>query len=120
VGTDNGVYIRRELVLPPLWAGTGRGFMSRVEIEMEVGGGFSPGAISLDWSDDGGITFRTPARTLQTGAYPETRKRVFTTRLGSFRQRVLRITTAGFATFYAVDADIHLETTPGAASGAAS
>jgi len=35
---------------------------------------------------------------------------VFTTRLGSFRQRTFRITTRGAATLWAVDADV----TPGA------
>jgi hypothetical protein len=36
----------------------------------------------------------------------QTRKRVFTTRLGSFHQRVLRLTRQGSLTLYAVDADI--------------
>jgi hypothetical protein len=34
------------------------------------------------------------------------RQRVFTTRLGSFRQRVFRLTLSGAATIYAVDAEI--------------
>jgi len=102
---DAGVTVIRQAVLPPLWAKTRRAFCSRIEIEMEVGGTSVAGPVSLDWSDDGSRTWK-PARTLQTGATGETRKRVFTTRLGSFRQRTFRMTTHGLTRLYAADADI--------------
>jgi hypothetical protein len=103
--TDNGTPIFRQATLPPLYAQTRRAFCSRVEIEMEVGGTYPPGNVTLDWSDDGGITW-TGSRTMSGGAAPELRKRVYTTRLGSFRQRVFRISSYGRATLYACDADI--------------
>ena len=103
--TDAGVTVIRQAVLPPLWAKTRRAFCSRIEIEMEVGGPSVAGPVSLDWSDDGSRTWK-PARTLATGIIGDTRKRVFTTRLGSFRQRTFRLTTHGLTRFYAADADI--------------
>ena len=102
---DAGVTVIRQAVLPPLWAKTRRAFCSRIEIEMEVGGASVAGPVTLDWSDDGSRTWK-PARTLATGATGETRKRVFTTRLGSFRQRTHRITVHGLCRLYAADADI--------------
>ena len=105
VGTDNGVAIARSVVLPPIVSHGPRAFMSRLEIEMEAGTVGAPGAVTLDWSDDGGITFLAP-RTLSTGAVGAYRTRVATTRLGSFRQRVLRIKSSGRVTIYGVDADM--------------
>ena len=103
--TDAGIAVIRQATLPPLWASTRRAFCARVEIEMEVGGANTPGDVLLDWSDDGSRTWK-PARTLSAGAPSELRHRVFTTRLGSFRQRTFRMTTHGLSRFYAVDADI--------------
>jgi hypothetical protein len=87
LATDDGVVVPRLAVMPPMWAGTNRAFCNRVEIEMEVGGALSPGNVLLEWSDDGGITW-TGSRTMSAGTAGQLRKRVFTTRLGSFHQRV--------------------------------
>jgi hypothetical protein len=109
---DAGVAVIRQATLPPLVVSSVRGaraFCSRVEVEMEVGGTQTPGPVLLAWSDDGGRTFNA-GRTMSAGASGDYRHRVFTTRLGSFRQRVFRLTTHGLTRFYAVDADI----TPGA------
>jgi hypothetical protein len=95
----------RQTTLPTIWAGTNRAFCHRVEIEMEAGGPNSPGPVLLEWSDDGARTW-SAARTLFSGNQSDTRHRVYTTRLGSFRQRTFRITINGSATLYAVDADI--------------
>lgn len=107
VGTDAGATIFRNFECPPLWADTRRAFMSRVEIEMEVGDPrlATDGEVILEWSDDGGWTF-TQSRIMSAGPAGQRRKRVFTTRLGSFRQRVFRVTGYGFMTVYAIDADI--------------
>jgi hypothetical protein len=105
---DNGVLIMRQAILPPDWAGTRRAFCSRLEVEMESGGDLSPGDVTLDWSDDGGRTWTGGPRTMSAGAATEYRKRLYTTRLGSFRQRSFRITCKGHATLYAADADIQL------------
>jgi hypothetical protein len=72
---------------------------------MEVGTAASHQDVLLEWADDGGYTFSGGPRTMAT-APTETVPRVFTTRLGSFRQRVFRITTRGASTLYAVSADI--------------
>ena len=106
--TDAGVPIMRQAILPPDWAGTRRAFCSRLEVEMESGGDLSPGDVTLDWSDDGGRTWTGGPRTMNAGAATEFRKRVYTTRLGSFRQRSFRITCRGHVAFYAADADIQL------------
>ena len=102
---DAGVVVIRQATLPPLWANTRRAFCARVEIELETGGANTPGDVLLEWSDDGARTWG-PMRTMSGGTPSETRKRVYTTRLGSFRQRVFRITTHGLTTLFAADADI--------------
>lgn len=106
VSTDRGIAVTRQVVLPPLYAGTNRAFCARLEIEMEVGGSYSPSDIVLDWSDDGGVTFTGGPRTMNVGSTLETRKRVYATRLGSFRNRVFRVTATHAFTIFAVDADI--------------
>lgn len=110
VATEDGMPIIRQVVMPPLWAETNRAFMSRLEIEMEMGfllnsegaDRQAPGNILLEWSDDGGLTF-PHSRALVAAAR---RSRIVATRLGSFRQRIFRITTVGQCTMFAVDADI--------------
>jgi hypothetical protein len=106
LSTDMGVAVQRQVVLPPLYAGTRRAFCARLEVEMEVGTAHSPDSILLEWSDDGGITY-TGSRAMTVGAAgTSTRKRVYTTRLGSFRNRVFRLTSHQAMTIYALDADI--------------
>ncbi len=95
----------RQVTLPPLWAGTKRAFCSRLEVEMEVGTTASHGDVLLEWSDDGGTTW-TGSRVMSAGAVGELRRRVVATRLGSFRQRVFRISTHSPSTIFGVDADI--------------
>ena len=105
--TDNGVTLLRQFITPPLWATTRRAFMSRLEIEMGVGDGpLAQGVIELEWSDDGGKTWTGGPRYMNAGTFIGYRGRVFTTRLGSFRQRVFRVTSRVAPTYYAIDADI--------------
>jgi hypothetical protein len=105
--------ITRQIVFPPIWANGSRAFCSRVEVEMESGDGrLTDGQVTLDWSDDGGFIWNGGPRVMTANLVEyNTRQRVYTTRLGSFRQRVFRLTVRGAATVYAMDADI----TPGAA-----
>jgi hypothetical protein len=103
-GLDNGVAVMRQLTTGPLWASTNRAFMNRIEVEMEVGAA-APGTILIEWSNDGGFTFPL-SRTVNTGVFSQRKVRAVTTRLGSFRQRVLRITAVGHTTIYAIDADV--------------
>jgi hypothetical protein len=100
--TEDGLNVIRRVVMPPLWAETNRAFMSRLEIEMEMGEGQAPGDLLLEWSDDGGQTYPN-ARWLPAAGR---RSRIVTTRLGSFRQRIFRISTNGPCTMFAVDAEI--------------
>jgi hypothetical protein len=103
--TDNGIPIFQQVTFPPLYAVTRRAFCARAEIEMQVGSSpLAPGTVTLDWSDDGGITWSGGPRVMALG--PGLRTRVFTTRLGSFRQRVFRLTSQGRSTLYDVSADI--------------
>jgi hypothetical protein len=99
----DGYNVIRQAVLPPLWANTRRAFCSRLEVEMETGTG--TGDVTLDWTDVGSQFWNGGPRTMNAGAFYGDRHRVFTTRLGSFRQRTYRITTHGATTLYAVDAD---------------
>lgn len=104
--TDDGVQIQRMAIFPPLNYEARRLFMSRLEIEMETGSLHTPDFVQLDWSDDGGANY-SPVRTLNparnTGDF---RRRVYTTRLGSFRTRHLRLQALGAMTIYAADADM--------------
>lgn len=105
LGSEDGVDVLRLAVMPPIWAGTNRAFCNRLEIEMEVGQSLAPGNVLLEWSDDGGNNWLS-SRTMSAGLAAEFRKRVYTTRLGSFHQRMFRFSMHGHATIYAVDADI--------------
>jgi len=105
VETDMGVSPKRIATLPGIWANTRRAFMSRLEVEMEVGGITPPGTVTLEWSDDGGYNY-TGSRTMYAGTTGDYRGRVFCTRLGSFRQRVLRFSFTHRATVLGVDVDV--------------
>lgn len=95
--------LTRIMTMPPLWAATRRAFCARLEVEMETQ---LAGDVTLRWSNDGGFTWPGGPRMMTVGRDVDLRKRIYTTRLGSFRQRVFQITTASRSTFYAVDADI--------------
>ncbi len=103
--TESGISVLRQFITPQIFAGTYRAFCSRLEIEMEVGTAAQGGSVAVEWSDDGGTTW-SATRTMSTGALGALRHRVYTTRLGSFRQRVFRVTASGAPTFYAIDADM--------------
>jgi hypothetical protein len=102
---EDGITVMRHIAFPPLWAGTRRAFCHRIEVEMEVGGPDPAGDVIMDWSDDGGRSF-LGSRLMSSGVTGDTRKRVYATRLGSFRQRMFRLTTSGLTRVYAFDADI--------------
>ena len=94
----------RQAIMPPLWEL--RRDAASVRGDRDRAGGSGGGLpIDLAWSDDGGWHF-IPAvpRHLTTGTTG--RSRVFTTRLGSFRQRSFKVTGSGNLVLYALDADI--------------
>jgi hypothetical protein len=104
--TDDGVLQTRLMQLPPLWGGTSRVFCARLEVEMEIGQQRNPTNVVLQWSDDGGYTWTSPGRALTADNSGHYRKRMFTTRLGSFRQRMFRLAMTGHTVVYGIDADI--------------
>ena len=112
--TDNGVPMIRQATLPPLYVDGHRVFCARAAVEMEVGTS-TDASVTLDWSDDGGNNFTGGPRVMSSGAPGAFRKRVYTTRLGSFRERMFRVTTRGRTTLYGVEADI---SAPASTSGA--
>lgn len=83
---------------PPLYAEGKRAFMSSLEVDMEVGVGLTSGQgsdpqIMLQWSDDGGNTWSNE-HFRDIGAIGEYRTRVTWERLGSFRQRTIRLSVS--------------------------
>lgn len=102
---EKTILVRRVAQLPALVTHGPRAFMSRLEIEMQTGMVSPSTAIGVSWSDDGGNNYTEP-RQISTGSPGQVRKRVVATRLGSFRQRVLRLTGAGPLMIYGVDADV--------------
>lgn len=103
---EDGETLNLIAVLPPVVSGgRERLFMSVLDLDMEVGSATGPVVVRLDWSDDRGNTFM-PARTVEVRAAANRRQRVRFTRLGSFRNRTLRIRTLGRANFYGADADL--------------
>lgn len=108
-GTDPP--LTRIMTLPPLWGGTHRGYCSRVEIEADVP---PNGSMTLTWSDNGGKTFTGGPRAMTVSRDPNRPGRLFTTRLGSYHERVYQAKTNTKTTIYAFDADI---SEPGASNG---
>ncbi len=80
----------RVVIFPPIYAETARAFMSRFELFMNAGDTASEFSIIMDYSDDGGRIFKNP-RTLLSGPPGAFHKRLFATRLGSFRNRTIRL-----------------------------
>lgn len=105
VPTEGGTNLTAIATLPPLWADTHRAVMHRLEVEAEVGGNAAEMNLSLDYSDDGGFAYSTPqARSM--GAPDDRRRRIFWSRLGNFRQRVLRFTATPGAKLALYGADV--------------
>jgi hypothetical protein len=88
----------RMIQFPPLYAEGRRAFMSSLEVDMEVGAGLSSGQgsdpqIMLQWSDDGGNTWSNE-HWRDIGGIGNYRTRVSWERLGSFRQRTIRLSVS--------------------------
>lgn len=88
----------KTIQFPPLYAEGKRAFMSSLEVDMEVGVGLSSGQgsdpqIMLQWSDDGGNTWSNE-HWRDIGGTGNYRTRVTWERLGSFRQRTIRLSVS--------------------------
>ncbi len=90
--TDHGSPIVREMVAPAIHANRARMFCHEFEVDMQGGLGLDvdPQAM-LQWSDDGGKTWSNESWA-SIGKIGEYLTRVRWTRLGSFRQRVFKLT----------------------------
>lgn len=110
---DLGQNIRGRRAMSHLWNGGKRMFLSRLEAELETGNATGSPTLYLDYSDDRGHTFGpSPALTIHTSATGEYSKRADVRRLGSFRDRVLRLTFEGQQKMALIDlnADIQMGT----------
>lgn len=99
VYTESGVQMLGLLTSPPVHLDRKRVFMDTFELDIESGVGLSIGQGSdpqmmLDWSDDGGRTFKPLQQWKTMGKIGEYLTRLRWTRLGQFRQRILRITVS--------------------------
>lgn len=112
--TEDGEIIPRIGTLPAIASENKRIFISRFEVEMETGVGLDGDGlmgidpeIILDWSDDGGRTWRggLPAPLGKIGAF---RTNVDWRRLGQARDRVFRVTVTEpvKVVFFAANADL--------------
>jgi hypothetical protein len=91
--SDNGQPIQRQRTFPHLCAERLRQFFSKFQVDMETAQGGVPLSVTLEWSDDGGITWITRG-TAATSA-TKTLDRVVFWQLGSAEDRVFRLTIAG-------------------------
>jgi hypothetical protein len=99
---DYDTQVLRRAITGPIWAATNRAFCARVELEMDLADDSPPTAVTLEWSDDGGRNFPY-SRTLTVAAG---QKRLYTTRLGSFRHRCFRVSWLGQSTIYGISVDV--------------
>ena len=92
---DNGVIQERVITLPSVYADTDRAFMHRLTLEAQPGTLKTDNNVELGVSDDGGFTYRTRPEGVTTGTFGDTKHRIVWTRLGSFRERILRLRIRG-------------------------
>lgn len=115
VYSDDGDEIVRIRATPHLSSGRNRLFCSRFSLDMEVGVGLdgddqgSDPEVVLDWSDDGGHTWSNELwAEAGAGQIGEYETRVVWNRLGSFRQRVFRVTISDPVKVRLIDAQIEV------------
>jgi hypothetical protein len=89
--TDAGTAIHRVRTAPHISNEQNWSFYNRFQLDLQVGQSASSPSVSLDWSDDGGHTFRT-SPIVATPTDATFAGRVVWRRLGRSRDRVFRIT----------------------------
>lgn len=92
--TDNAETLVREVTCPQLWHGGEYRTMDRLELELESGVGLISGQgsaplIMESHSDDGGKNWSTP-RTASLGVMGAGKTLVYWTRLGQYRNRIIK------------------------------
>ncbi len=115
--TEFGNTLQAYLVGPVMHNDRNRLFHSRFELDIEAGVGNAndPGSdpqIMLDWSDDGGRSFKSPQRWQSMGKIGAYSQRLRWLRLGQSRQRMYRVTISDPVrrNIIAVSADISVGT----------
>lgn len=93
--TENGDTIISTATAPPLWAETETATANSLILDFEAGVGLTTGQgsdpyVFLDWSDDGGHTYKNQIWR-KIGKIGKYKKRARWTRMGQFRQRVYRV-----------------------------
>ena len=88
--TENNDRIRREAVSLPLNDGVNRFILAECQLDMEVGFDKVDAEVTLQLSDDGGVTWSNNHYT-RTGAIGENRTRVRWLRLGQHRDCILKV-----------------------------
>jgi len=112
-GTD---YIKRLRSSPHVSNEKKKLFCTRLEIDMETGVGIASGQgsapeMTLDWSDDGGHTWSSEVWSNvggQVGGVGAYKTRVFWNRLGSFRDRIFRVSMSDPVPVTLLGAEIEL------------
>ena len=103
---DNGSDIYWQKALPHLYSANLRLYDYRMELEMETGlDSTGTGVITLDYSADRGHTF-TGATTASTGALNAFTQRVYWVALGSYYDRVYRLTGHSQARVALIDLEL--------------
>lgn len=112
--SDNGADILRVRAAPHMTQGLARIFHSHFQLDMETGVGLDGGVEGsdpqavLDWSDDGGHTWKAE-RWASIGAIGATLARALWRRLGSSRDRVYRVKISAQVKVTLLGADLGLE-----------
>jgi hypothetical protein len=109
----SGAPLIRSATSAPMHAQGKRAIAHRVELDFDTGRGRTTGQgedpqAMLQWSDDGGRTWSSE-RWVSMGRIGEYRRRAVWTRLGSFRERVWRVTVSDPAPFVLIAANIDIE-----------
>lgn len=115
--SDAGDSIKRMRSSPHISNGTNIVFCSRFQLDMETGVGLVSGQgsdpqVVLDFSDDGGHTWSDESWTSaggQAGGIGDYTKRVIWRRLGSFRDRIFRVSITDPVKVNLIDAHIEVE-----------
>lgn len=94
--TEYGNTMLGLITSPPIQSDRLRVFMRRFELDVESGVGLASGQgsdpqVMLDWSDDGSREWSGTQYLLPMGKIGEYKKRLYRRRLGSFRNRVMRL-----------------------------
>lgn len=107
---DEGTDIKWQRALPYIYNDGKWQYFGRLTLEMETGtvaGGAAP-VITMDYSDDRGVTFANP-RTAAIGAHGETSTRVYWMRGGKSRGRVPRLSGIGQSKVALIDLEWEIE-----------